>query len=49
MQTPPERPVAPWARFWEALWRADVDLRARRIAEGRDPETGEPCPNNFRR
>lgn len=44
MPTPPERPVAPWGAFWERLWAADAQLRARRTAEGRDPETGEPLP-----
>lgn len=31
---------SPWPAFWEAIHAAAADLRARRIAEGRDPETG---------
>ena len=37
---PPRADSGPWAPVWAAVFEAAAALRAKRAAEGRDPETG---------
>lgn len=43
MQARASSAISGWSPVWAAVFEAAAALRARRAAEGRDPETGLPA------